>query len=174
MSTIRIERVTSGEVEVLLDLARRTFDESYRSLNDTDDFESYLASSFTWENFETQLSNPQSRFYFAFDDDELAGYFKVNTGSAQTESFDPDAMEIERIYVDQRFQGAGIGRVMIISAETLAREAGITTLWLGVWEKNPGAIEFYQKVGFEAFSKHIFRIGNDDQTDILMRKNIRP
>lgn len=42
-------------------------------------------------------------------------------------------------------------------------------VWLGVWEKNTRAIHFYMKNGFVAFDKHIFQLGNDKQTDIMMK-----
>jgi ribosomal protein S18 acetylase RimI-like enzyme len=40
---------------------------------------------------------------------------------------------------------------------------------LGVWEENHRALAFYTKNGFIAFDKHIFRLGNDEQTDIMMK-----
>jgi len=41
-----------------------------------------------------------------------------------------------------------------------------------VWEHNIKAIAFYKKFGFEQFGSHIFMLGDDIQTDILMRKNL--
>ena len=45
-------------------------------------------------------------------------------------------------------------------------------VWLGVWEENPRAISFYKKNGFVEFDKHIFKLGNDEQTDIMMKLKI--
>ncbi|WP_409516693.1 hypothetical protein [Empedobacter sp.] len=36
-------------------------------------------------------------------------------------------------------------------------------------EKNISAINFYLKNGFEKFDQHIFRLGDDEQIDYLMR-----
>lgn len=33
----------------------------------------------------------------------------------------------------------------------------------------PKAIKFYERNGFQEFDKHIFKLGDDKQTDILMR-----
>ena len=52
----------------------------------------------------------------------------------------------------------------------VAGEFGKTYVWLGVWEENPRAIRFYEKNGFVVFDKHIFRMGNDEQTDLMMKK----
>jgi ribosomal protein S18 acetylase RimI-like enzyme len=42
-------------------------------------------------------------------------------------------------------------------------------MWLGVWDQNVKAIEFYRRQGLSEFSKHDFLLGNDQQTDILMK-----
>lgn len=46
-------------------------------------------------------------------------------------------------------------------------------VWLGVWKKNPPAIRFYEKNEFTAFGKHIFKMGDDEQVDIMMKKEFR-
>lgn len=38
--------------------------------------------------------------------------------------------------------------------------------------KNPRAIRFYEKNGFTAFDKHIFKMGNDEKVDIMMKKEL--
>jgi len=45
-------------------------------------------------------------------------------------------------------------------------------IWLGVWEKNQKAIDFYEKNGFVPFDKHIFVLGDDKQTDIMMKMEL--
>jgi hypothetical protein len=44
------------------------------------------------------------------------------------------------------------------------------TIWLGVWEHNQRAIDFYTRWGFEKFAEHDFILGNDVQKDWLMKK----
>ena len=46
-------------------------------------------------------------------------------------------MEIERIYLDVDHQGKGLGTEMINEVKKMARDGGITYVWLGVWEKKP-------------------------------------
>lgn len=45
-------------------------------------------------------------------------------------------------------------------------------VWLGVWEHNEPAKDFYAKLGFEQFSAHDFVMGDDRQTDLLMIKSL--
>jgi ribosomal protein S18 acetylase RimI-like enzyme len=80
------------------------------------------------------------------------------------------AVEIERIYVDRPFKGNGIGKTFISKVIEIANASRAKYLWLGVWENNATAIHFYEKNGFEKFSKHIFKLGDDEQTDLLFRK----
>jgi diamine N-acetyltransferase len=49
-----------------------------------------------------------------------------------------------------------------------ARQHACDTVWLGVWEKNQRAIEFYRKWGFRQTGSHIFSLGDDPQTDLIM------
>ena len=92
--------------------------------------------------------------------------------SAQTELKDEISLEIERIYVKKAHQGKKVGQVLFERALETARLQNKTYLWLGVWEENLKAIRFYEKNGFVAFDKHIFKFGEDEQTDIMMKKPV--
>lgn len=81
-------------------------------------------------------------------------------------------MEIERIYVLQKYQGKKIGQILYEKAIQIAHDKQVKYVWLGVWEQNLRAINFYKKNDFIEFDKHIFKLGNDAQTDIMMKKNI--
>jgi ribosomal protein S18 acetylase RimI-like enzyme len=94
-------------------------------------------------------------------------------GSAQTVLPNDQAVEIERIYVDRPFKGIGIGKIFISKALEIAFTLEAKYLWLGVWEHNESAIRFYEKNGFEEYSKHIFKLGDDDQTDLLFKKILK-
>lgn len=116
------------------------------------------------------MQNSNSEFYFLYFQNELAGYLKINIGKAQTELQNESALEIERIYVLQQFQGKQLGQALMQKAIDIAKQKKCTYLWLGVWEKNTKAISFYLKQGFVQFDRHVFKLGNDIQNDILMKK----
>jgi ribosomal protein S18 acetylase RimI-like enzyme len=94
---------------------------------------------------------------------------KINRGEAQTEKKEDNSLEIERIYVLEKFQGRRVGQMLFQKAVEIAKLNQKDYIWLGVWEKNEKAIQFYLKNGFEVFDKHIFKLGVDLQTDLLMR-----
>lgn len=96
----------------------------------------------------------------------------MNEAAAQTDVHDEASLEIERIYVSQDFQGAGLGRLLMTYALDFAAEKRFAYVWLGVWEKNARAIRFYERNGFRKFATHVFVMGDDAQTDWLMRKDL--
>ena len=77
-------------------------------------------------------------------------------------------MEIRRIYVLQEVFGKGMGSKLIAASLNEARQRVCDIVWLGVWEKNQRAIEFYRKWGFREVGSHIFLLGDDPQTDLIM------
>jgi ribosomal protein S18 acetylase RimI-like enzyme len=169
MQPITIAQIGLPDLERLQQLGRQTFFETFASSNSAENMDAYLATGFASEKLTTELQEPQSAFYFAEQAGRVIGYLKVNTGAAQTEQQSPNALEIERIYVLQEFHGQRVGQVLYEHALTLAQQAQADYIWLGVWESNPRAIRFYQKNGFVAFNKHVFKLGDDEQTDILMK-----
>ena len=98
------------------------------------------------------------------------GYIKTNQAGAQTVLPNEGGIEIERIYVDPQLKTRGIGKALLENTVMLARKAGMLYIWLGVWENNHQAIRFYEKNGFLTYSQHIFKLGYDLQTDLLMKR----
>lgn len=158
---------------VLEKIGKRTFYETFADSNTHEDMQKYLNESFSLNKLTNELTNTQSEFYLAILDNAVIGYMKLNIGQAQTEIKDNHALEIERIYVLKDFHGQQIGQVLYTTALQVAVKMNVDYLWLGVWEKNTRAINFYKKNGFLEFDKHLFLLGNDKQTDILMRLQIK-
>ena len=169
MTTIEITKVKPNEIVPLQKIGRQTFQETFSDSNSEENMKNYLEEGFSVEKLTLELHNKDSEFYFATHDNEIIGYLKINFGDAQTELKDCKALEIERIYVVNAFHGKRVGQLLYDKAITIAKEKGVEYVWLGVWEENERAIRFYTKNGFVPFDKHIFKLGDDEQTDIMMR-----
>lgn len=169
ISNLEIIPATADDVHVLAQIGRQTFHETFCDTNTEENLERYLERNFNPGRIKEELSHPDSLFFLARIDGQVAGYLKVNTGEAQTEPQESRAFEIERIYVRKNWYGKQVGQKLMDHALYLAREKQSSYVWLGVWEKNYRAIRFYKKYGFEVFDTHVFRIGNDQQTDYLMK-----
>ncbi|MRM83872.1 GNAT family N-acetyltransferase [Riemerella anatipestifer] len=169
MLGIAIKKVKTNEVELLQEVSKTTFYETFAADNTPENMQKYLDEAFSVKCLREELQDEFSEFYFARVGGELAGYLKLNFGTSQTELKDSKAIEIERIYVLKAFQGKRVGQALYEHTLQLARDRGVDYIWLGVWEHNHKAIRFYEKNGFVAFDKHLFVLGDDPQTDIMMK-----
>jgi diamine N-acetyltransferase len=169
MKNIEIRKVSPDEVDQLQEIARQTFIEAFSAGNTEKNMKKFLEETFSIEKLTAELNDRNSEFYFAEFDNNVIGYIKLNSGQSQTELKDDRALEIERIYVLKEFQRRNAGQLLYEKATEIARQANAEYIWLGVWDKNPRAISFYQKNGFVEFDTHIFKLGNDEQTDIMMK-----
>ena len=166
---MNIRKVNIQDVEKLKEIGKLTFAETFSSENSEENMKEYLENGFSTEKLTAELTDQNAEFYFAELDGKTIGYLKVNVGQSQTEIKDKNTLEIERIYVLKEFHGKKVGQILYDKAIELAKEKNVEYVWLGVWEKNPIAIRFYEKNGFKAFDKHVFKLGNDEQTDIMMK-----
>ncbi len=169
MVTIEITKATLSDIDQLQKIGRQTFQETFSESNSEENMKNYLEEGFSNEKLTAELNDQNSEFYFSILDNEVIGYLKINFGESQTELKDSKALEIERIYVSKEFHGKSIGQLLYDKAIQIAKLKNVDYVWLGVWEENPRAISFYKKNGFVEFDKHIFKLGNDEQTDIMMK-----
>ena len=169
METIEIKRITVQELDQLKEIGRKTFHETFSESNDDENMKKYLDEKFSRDKLIEELNNTDSEFYFATLENDVIGYLKVNFGESQTELKDDTALEIERIYVSKEFHGKKVGQLLYEKAIQIAKDKNVHYVWLGVWENNVRAISFYTKNGFVEFDKHIFKLGDDEQIDIMMR-----
>lgn len=166
---IEIARIEYRQAEILQKISRQTFYETFSEMNSKENMDLYLQEQISLEKLKGELLDPDSEFWMASADGIPAGYLKINFGNAQTELKDSKSLEIERVYVLQVFQGYRIGQKLFDKAVNTAKDRKCNYVWLGVWEKNTGAINFYIKNGMTVFDSHIFRLGDDEQTDIMMK-----
>lgn len=172
MESIVLKKVFSADVAQLQQIAIKTFNEAYDANNSEQNMEDYIASSFTEKKLHAEISDPNSIFYFAMLGNDIIGYLKVNLGASQTELKDSNALEVERIYVMKAYYGKQVGQALFDKVIEIARLRSVEYIWLGVWEENPRAIRFYEKNGFVAFDTHVFNLGDEEQTDIMMKLRI--
>jgi ribosomal protein S18 acetylase RimI-like enzyme len=169
---LEIERIGLSELKTLQELSKQTFYDAFSWSTSPEDMQSYLDRAFTDEKLGSELQDPDSHFYFARLQGQPVGYLKLNFGKAQTEELEGYGLEIERIYIVKEFQGRKIGQQLIAKAIGIAKELKMEHVWLGVWEKNSGAIALYQRQGFVQVGSHPFIMGKEQQTDLILKKVI--
>lgn len=173
MEKVEITQVKQDDIAQLQLIGKQTFQETFSDKNYEEDMQKYLREAFSLTKLTNEIQDKNTLFYFAILHNKVIGYLKLNYGKSQTELKDNKAVEIERIYVLKEFHGKNVGQLLYEKAIELAKAKNKEYVWLGVWEENPRAINFYKKNGFEAFDKHIFKLGNDEQTDIMMKLKLQ-
>ncbi len=167
---LMITLATVDDAELLTDLGITTFCETFMADNKQEDMDKYIAEEMNIDKIRTELNDKANLFLLAAYDKKVAGYAKMRSVKTPGELNSKSPLELERLYVLKEYHskkvGAGLMQYCIDYAIVNKHDA----LWLGVWEHNHRAINFYKKWGFEQFGSHIFRLGDDDQTDILMKK----
>ena len=174
MPDITIRQATADDAKVLTDLAYTTFWDAFahHPKNAPDDLNHYMRQAFSLEQTTAELTDVKSIFLIAEIDGEAAGYAKIIFDHIEEGIIAERPVELNRLYSHQQFLGRGIGQALMDACFARARADGCDVMWLGVWEFNPRAQRFYEKNGFRVVGSHVFQLGEDAQTDVLMQREI--
>jgi len=175
MSDILIREGGPDDAKLLTDLAYKTFWDAFahHPKNAPDDLAHYMRQAFNLEQITAELADPKNLFLIAEIEGEPAGYAKLTFDYIEPGITAEKPVELNRLYSHQRFLGEGVGQRLMDECFARAREAGCDAMWLGVWEYNPRAQRFYEKNGFRVVGQHVFQLGSDAQTDLLMQREIK-
>ena len=155
-------------------ISRQTFTDAFEKDNNKQDFFAYVDEAFQEYTIRRELADPKSVFFVAYEQESLVGYLKLRSDRIPSQLAGERALELQRLYVQQSVIGKGVGTRLMQTALDYAQANYFTTLWLGVWEHNQQAIAFYENWGFRTFDSHLFMMGNDPQTDLLMKRSVPP
>jgi ribosomal protein S18 acetylase RimI-like enzyme len=172
MILTNFRKVDKSTLAALQNICVTTFEATYGAFNTKSDMANYLQDNFSIQQLENDLANPSIHYVLIESEGNPIGYLKLNWGAAQTEKLLNNALEIERIYIVGKYQGQQIGEKLLQKAIAFADEKTKDTIWLGVWNKNPKAIRFYERNGFKKFDEHMFMLGEDEQIDLMMKMEL--
>lgn len=160
---------TIEDAEMLAKLGARTFYDTFAKDNTPENMDAHLKRSFSPEIQFDELSQPNVIFLIVEYENIPIGYAQLILNSKDEAITETRPLEIRRIYALQEYIGKGIGKELMKAAIDEARQRNCDCVWLGVWEKNQRAIEFYKKWGFREVGAHIFSVGDDPQNDFVMK-----
>ena len=169
---VSLRFATRKDAVLVADLSRQTFYETFAAQNAKEDMDKFMEHQFTRGRLIMEVGAKENTFLLAYVDEEVAGYVKLRDGKRpKSLGIDP-ALEIARLYCTNKFIGRGIGKQLMQRSIDFARQKGKKYVWLGVWEKNQRAIDFYTAWGFATFDETEFLLGNDLQRDYLMKREV--
>ena len=166
MNEIIIKQATRKDAALIADVSRKAFYDTFAAYNTAEDMDKFMTEQFSRQKLMDEVEAEGNIFLLAYSNEEVAGYARL---CESPDLIDKKAIEIARIYAVQDSIGKGVGSALMQHCIGIAKERGKQVIWLGVWEKNQRAIDFYIKWGFEKFGEHPFMLGNDAQTDWLMK-----
>lgn len=97
------------------------------------------------------------------------GYAKIRRDRTYDEFKDAKVIEVERIYIYQSFQKQQAGKALMEESLRIANAEKHEWIWLGVNIDNHKAINFYKAYGFEIFGSKMFKLGDAEDEDYLMK-----
>ena len=168
----QLHQCSVADVDELRAVSIETYTDTFGEFNSDENMRIYLEDAYNREKLTAELAETNSQFFFLKENNETVGYLKLNLGDAQTEYIGDNLLEVERIYVRTAFLRNGYGTKLIQTAEEIARELGVKGMWLGVWEHNQRALNFYRKMGFRHISQHSFFMADDEQIDLIYYKDL--
>ncbi|MES2371386.1 MAG: GNAT family N-acetyltransferase [Bacteroidota bacterium] len=168
---IEIRPATIHDAELIADISRETFYETYVAYNTKADMDKFMSEQFSKEKLIAQVGVEGNLFLLAYENEALAGYVFLRD-ERHPQIPEENAVEICRFYARSSFIGRGVGKAMMQAAVAHALAANKTFIWLIVWQQNERALQFYTSFGFEIFAEQDFILGDDVQRDWGMRLKI--
>lgn len=168
-----IRHAVPADAPALAALGERTFRDTFAADNTPENIAMHLAATYSAARQASELADPRRRTLVAVTDaGELIGFAQLLAGDVPPSVTGPAPIEVLRLYVDSGYHGRGVAHALMAALLEAAADHGARTIWLGVWERNPRAIAFYRKWGFEDVGSHDFLLGSDRQTDRVMMRAV--
>jgi len=164
--------ITTADINdavLLTELGITIFRATFAPQNRQEDMDKYVVDEMNATKIWNELSDAGNVFFIVWLNGTAIGYAKMRANKGTDAPASNNPIEIERFYVLHEYHGKKIGAALMTHCLATARNRSCDVVWLGVWEHNHKAIDFYKKWGFELYGSHVFRLGDDDQTDVLMK-----
>ncbi|MFA6260707.1 MAG: GNAT family N-acetyltransferase [Bacteroidia bacterium] len=169
---VKIRKAVPEDAALLAELGATTFYDTFSAFHSEEDMQLYLKKAYAQKDIAVNLTNPEIAYFIAFDGDTAAGYTKLlrNASHPQIQS---TAIELEKIYVRKNYLGKNVGKALMDHALNYARTENFEILFLGVWQENNRAVNFYKKAGMEVFTTRTFQLGQTLCDDYLLKIDLQ-
>jgi diamine N-acetyltransferase len=169
---VAVRHATEQDAAELAVLAERTFRATFGDSNGAEDMDLHCRKTYGREIQAREIRDAARTTLVCHVGDRLVGYGQLRWGVPPNCVKGVRPAEIQRLYVDAPWHGKGVAGALMTSLFEAARQGGADVAWLGVWERNPRAIAFYEKNGFRRVGDHSFLLGNDPQRDWVLARTL--
>jgi len=171
--SIRI--ATKADACTIAEIGRAAFAQAFGPLNTPEDLAEHLETTFTTVKIESEMESGSRYLLAELEDAGAVGFLKlpvVDLSDLPDGVVAEKPIEIHQLYLRQKFRRLGFGTTLLTAAEKLGRDEGCDGMFLGVWEKATWAHGFYKKNNMTQVGTQIFRVGDDNQIDLVMYKSL--
>lgn len=169
---IFVREAQVNDIPELREVAITTYHDTFAQFNTPQNMTAYFEEAYNLKTLTSELAENNSKLFLACEDDKILGFARLREYEEVRELLGDNTVELQRLYVLTDAQGRSVGRLLMQTALEYAANKNYEWIWLGVWERNFKAQEFYNKWGFEKFSEHTFWQGDDPQIDWLLKKKL--
>lgn len=170
---VLIKQVGIEAIPVIQELANVAFRETYKSILSSDQIDYMMEWMYSEQSLNRQIAEGQNSFFVAELNGSEVGYAAVRP-DFETSSEKMKVYHLEKIYLLPEVQGRGVGARLINHVCQFVKNLSDAdcVIELNV-NRNNGAKEFYEKMGFFVASEGDFYIGNGFfMNDYIMRKEL--
>jgi ribosomal protein S18 acetylase RimI-like enzyme len=171
-AAIRIRKAEEADAHALAALAEKTFRDAFAESNSSANMLAHCAANYSEAQQLAEIRESCRETWVAEIGNSLVGYVQLRLDTTSPLISGRRPLEIQRFYVDVLHHGTGLAHQLMAQVLAQAEAYGASVLWLGVWERNPKAVGFYRKWGFDVVGDHIFKLGEDPQRDLVMRRDL--
>lgn len=163
---ILLRKVKEVDIDIIQDLANRTWHITYSPYLSTEQIEYMLQKMYNKGELLSQLQNGHTFLIAEKDSQELgfAGYSKLDSLS--------QTYKLHKLYVLPEAQGNGVGKILINEVLQRIKKEDGKLVQLNV-NRNNKAVEFYKNAGFEIIETVDIAIGDGFyMNDYVMEKSV--
>ncbi|MGV3530596.1 MAG: GNAT family N-acetyltransferase [Flavisolibacter sp.] len=143
-----IVRAGIKDIDVLVDIGRRSLLESHGHSAPADVFQAYLDAKVTHAALQQELADPHNIFHIIYDNHKPAGYSKIIYSQPVKDVAENNLTKMERLYLLEEYHGLQLGHLLLQHNISLSLQQGEAGMWLYVWKENERALRFYEREGF--------------------------
>jgi ribosomal protein S18 acetylase RimI-like enzyme len=175
MQPINIRRCALGDEVALSIVGQASFLDTFAGILSGKDILGHCVRQHSSEKYAAWLQDIASAVWIAEVEPGQApvGYLVLTKPDLPLSAVSPADAEVKRVYLLNRFRGAGLGRRLMLEAETHARTRGVRRLLLGVYSGNSAAISFYERLGYKRIGERSFAVGENTYHDFILALELR-
>ena len=140
---LKLSPVTVAKHQVLLQLMQHIYPPAYKHLWKNNDCNWYINSQYNLNHVTQELDAENTDYFFIKYNTKTIGILRLVHQKAESTT------KLHRLYLDQDYQGLGLGQQLMQLSEDLAKANQSTSIWLEAMDTQLQALNFYKKSGFK-------------------------